>query len=168
MPLPHVSPCTCVFVYCMSSVCECVCVSPHVYISSQAEGPLLFPPTYKFDKGMSTGLYENGTPVPVYRGVYLPYDSSEKRRIPAWTDRILFRGSLLPCVSDHRESTHAHTHTRTHTHAHTHRQTRRLLGGHAAAAHSAHRCLVHGRVCVSTCVCVCVCVCVCTGCDYTT
>ena len=42
----------------------------------QYEVPPCFPPTYKFDKG-----------VPVGPGGLLPYDSSEKRRIPAWTDR---------------------------------------------------------------------------------
>ncbi|KIK93453.1 hypothetical protein PAXRUDRAFT_145071 [Paxillus rubicundulus Ve08.2h10] len=56
------------------------------------EGPLLFPPTYKYDVGTDN------------------YDSSEKMRIPAWTDRILFRGNLDLSVyarselrgSDHR------------------------------------------------------------------
>ncbi|XP_053423730.1 inositol polyphosphate 5-phosphatase K isoform X2 [Nycticebus coucang] len=37
------------------------------------EGPLLFPPTYKFDKNSNN------------------YDTSEKKRKPAWTDRILWR-----------------------------------------------------------------------------
>jgi len=42
------------------------------------EGKITFPPTYKFDKGI---------PSPA------AYDSSEKRRVPAWCDRIFFRGS---------------------------------------------------------------------------
>ena len=40
------------------------------------EGRIQFNPTYKFDKGPGGG-----------------YDSSEKKRVPAWTDRIFFRGS---------------------------------------------------------------------------
>ena len=42
------------------------------------EGPISFRPTYKFDKG-SANPYA--------------YDSSEKRRVPAWCDRVFFRGS---------------------------------------------------------------------------
>lgn len=41
------------------------------------EGPLLFRPTYRYDLGTDT------------------YDTSEKMRIPAWTDRILYTGSAL-------------------------------------------------------------------------
>jgi synaptojanin len=57
------------------------------------EGPILFPPTYKFDNGTDT------------------YDTSEKQRIPAWTDRILYRGQGIKLLeyasanlkmSDHR------------------------------------------------------------------
>lgn len=40
------------------------------------EGPLEFPPTYKFDPGSSI------------------YDTSEKQRVPSWTDRILVRGKV--------------------------------------------------------------------------
>lgn len=58
------------------------------------EHDIAFPPTYKFDVGTDQ------------------YDSSEKRRVPAWCDRIFYRGgrrisplvytSLLVRVSDHR------------------------------------------------------------------
>ena len=44
------------------------------------EQPITFQPTYKFDKHYSDPL---------------GYDSSEKRRVPAWCDRIFFRGSEL-------------------------------------------------------------------------
>ncbi|XP_037663871.1 inositol polyphosphate 5-phosphatase K isoform X1 [Choloepus didactylus] len=42
------------------------------------EGPLLFPPTYKFDRNTNN------------------YDTSEKKRKPAWTDRILWRLKRQP------------------------------------------------------------------------
>ena len=42
------------------------------------EASLGFNPTYKFDRGTDV------------------YDSGEKKRIPAWTDRILFKGPPLP------------------------------------------------------------------------
>jgi hypothetical protein len=56
------------------------------------EGPMLFRPTYKYDLGTDN------------------YDTSEKMRIPAWTDRILFKGRFDLAVysraelkgSDHR------------------------------------------------------------------
>ncbi|KAJ3043130.1 inositol polyphosphate 5-phosphatase [Rhizophlyctis rosea] len=57
------------------------------------EAPINFNPTYKYD---------NGTDI---------YDTSEKARIPAWTDRVLFKGRHINCreyargecqMSDHR------------------------------------------------------------------
>ncbi|KAK9832480.1 hypothetical protein WJX81_000147 [Elliptochloris bilobata] len=45
------------------------------------EAPITFLPTYKFDKGSKNPC---------------EYDTSEKRRVPAWTDRIFFRGSRAP------------------------------------------------------------------------
>lgn len=48
------------------------------------EGPLNFRPTYKFDSGLDT------------------YDTSSKRRVPAWTDRVLF-ASAVPQIGRGKE-----------------------------------------------------------------
>jgi hypothetical protein len=57
------------------------------------EGPLIYKPTYKYDNNSET------------------YDSSEKQRIPSWTDRVLYKGEGLDLfkynraellTSDHR------------------------------------------------------------------
>ncbi|CAM9190497.1 unnamed protein product [Ectocarpus sp. 4 AP-2014] len=63
--------------------------------SGYSEGPLNFRPTYKFDSGTDT------------------YDTSSKRRVPAWTDRILYSGRVVSAppadgaaattVNEHRE-----------------------------------------------------------------
>ncbi|KAF8269062.1 SacI homology domain-containing protein [Lactarius quietus] len=45
--------------------------------SGYVEGPILFRPTYRYDVGTDN------------------YDTSEKMRIPAWTDRVLYRGNKL-------------------------------------------------------------------------
>lgn len=55
------------------------------------EAPITFRPTYKFNKVEP-----------------FDYDSSEKRRVPAWTDRILFRGTQIRNTAHTvRTSTHA-------------------------------------------------------------
>ncbi|EAS28720.3 SacI domain and endonuclease/exonuclease/phosphatase [Coccidioides immitis RS] len=68
-------------------------ISAGVTFQDYFEGPITFPPTYR---------YNNGTDV---------YDTSEKRRIPAWCDRVLWKGEILNQVeyntaplkfSDHR------------------------------------------------------------------
>lgn len=60
---------------------------------SFSELPITFAPTYKYDPGTST------------------YDTSEKNRVPSWTDRIFYSGSRVSAkeynrleidVSDHR------------------------------------------------------------------
>ncbi|EMD40920.1 hypothetical protein CERSUDRAFT_111503 [Gelatoporia subvermispora B] len=47
-----------------------------VFVGYQ-EGPLIFRPTYKYDLGTDD------------------YDTGEKMRIPAWTDRVLYKGAQL-------------------------------------------------------------------------
>lgn len=65
----------------------------HIVFAGYNEGPLVFRPTYKYDNNSET------------------YDSSEKQRIPSWTDRVLYKGRGLDLfkynraelkTSDHR------------------------------------------------------------------
>ncbi|KAL1914808.1 uncharacterized protein VTP21DRAFT_7900 [Calcarisporiella thermophila] len=67
--------------------------NPLFRLRAFSEGPIDFAPTYKYDPG------------------YDQYDTSEKRRVPAWCDRILYRGKHIQqhfyrrfeCrISDHR------------------------------------------------------------------
>ncbi|KAJ1676835.1 Inositol-1,4,5-trisphosphate 5-phosphatase 1, partial [Spiromyces aspiralis] len=49
------------------------------------EGDIMFPPTYKYDTGTNN------------------YDTSDKQRVPSWTDRILFRGQGLKLCAYYRD-----------------------------------------------------------------
>lgn len=66
--------------------------NPTLRLASFQEAPIGFAPTYKFDPGTTT------------------YDSSDKKRVPAWCDRILFRGKDIQPVNyisiDERASDH--------------------------------------------------------------
>lgn len=70
--------------------------NPNFCLGKFLEAPLAFPPTYKYDRG--TG----------------DFDTSDKQRVPAWCDRILYRGknvsvdhydSIVSYHSDHRPVT---------------------------------------------------------------
>jgi hypothetical protein len=70
-----------------------LCLKNQSVFASYSEGPLVFRPTYKYDN-----LSE-------------AYDTSEKQRIPSWTDRVLYKGRGLALIrynraellmSDHR------------------------------------------------------------------
>ncbi|KAJ1723959.1 Inositol-1,4,5-trisphosphate 5-phosphatase 1 [Coemansia erecta] len=50
-----------------------------------AEMPIAFAPTYKFDPGTDT------------------YDTSEKMRVPSWTDRIVYRGGSVRMLTYYRD-----------------------------------------------------------------
>ncbi|SCV69109.1 BQ2448_2129 [Microbotryum intermedium] len=63
----------------------------HVF-EGYSEAPILFRPTYKYDNYSDT------------------YDSSEKQRIPAWTDRILYRGRDLDVTRYQRAELRASDH----------------------------------------------------------
>lgn len=62
----------------------CQAMDANEVFGGYEEGPITFRPTYKYDNGTDE------------------YDSSEKARIPAWTDRILFKGSALRLKEYHR------------------------------------------------------------------
>ncbi|KAJ2391300.1 Inositol-1,4,5-trisphosphate 5-phosphatase 1, partial [Coemansia sp. RSA 2603] len=53
--------------------------------SGYRELPIAFAPTYKYDAGTDT------------------YDTSEKMRVPSWTDRIVFRGDCVRMLAYYRD-----------------------------------------------------------------
>ncbi|KAJ2781839.1 Inositol-1,4,5-trisphosphate 5-phosphatase 1 [Coemansia interrupta] len=53
--------------------------------SNYTEMPITFAPTYKFDPGTDT------------------YDTSEKMRVPSWTDRIVYRGGAVRMLKYYRD-----------------------------------------------------------------
>lgn len=72
------------FILCTQDQCRQQMKEGKVFVYMR-EAEISFDPTYKFDKPSKA----DKVPVAYLCG----YDSSEKRRVPAWTDRIFFRGS---------------------------------------------------------------------------
>ena len=68
----------------------CVLHSGGDVFSSFTEGDISFAPTYKYDIGTDR------------------YDTSEKQRVPSWTDRILYKGESVSCVRSRIDSDSAY------------------------------------------------------------
>ena len=69
---------------CLQDQCRREMAAGHIF-RYMREGTIAFKPTYKFDK------VHPQRPRPDS----MQYDTSEKRRVPAWTDRIFYRGSAF-------------------------------------------------------------------------
>ena len=69
---------------CLQDQCRREMAAGHIF-RYMREGTIAFKPTYKFDK------VHPQRPRPDF----MQYDTSEKRRVPAWTDRIFYRGSAF-------------------------------------------------------------------------
>ncbi|KAF3927256.1 Synaptojanin-1 [Dactylellina cionopaga] len=66
--------------------------NPGFRLRSFQEAPITFAPTYKYDVGTDT------------------FDSSEKKRIPSWCDRVLYRGLRVQQLDYRRHEVHTSDH----------------------------------------------------------
>ena len=69
---------------CLQDQCRREMAAGHIF-RYMREGTIAFKPTYKFDKVHPQRPHPD----------FMQYDTSEKRRVPAWTDRIFYRGSAF-------------------------------------------------------------------------